>query len=205
MSGLNILCIKLGILILSCVFQAYYIDAQKCTKGIVKAVCNLQPDPTGPNSQITGTVRFTQKMTCKQAQRSRPVMVKGEITGLPQSESIRKLGFHVHANGDISNGCRSIGLHYNPLNTDHGGPADPKSRRHVGDLGNVIANRLGKVTVNFAAPNPVSLYGDMPIIGRTLDLHEREDDLGRGGKPGSTVSGNAGASIACCIIERVLT
>ncbi|XP_045163882.2 superoxide dismutase [Cu-Zn]-like [Mercenaria mercenaria] len=203
MSEFKSLCIKLGILILSCVFQACYIDAQGCTGRRVEAVCNLRPDPTGPNSPITGTVRFTQTMTCYHAHRLHLVRVQGEITGLPQSESIQKHGFHVHANGDLRDGCRSMGSHYNPLNTVHGRPADVQSRRHVGDLGNVIADRWGNVTIDFIAPYPVSLYGDMSIIGRGIVLHEGEDDLGRGGNPGSIASGNAGARIACCIIERV--
>ncbi|XP_045163883.2 superoxide dismutase [Cu-Zn]-like [Mercenaria mercenaria] len=200
MSGLKILCIKLGIL--SSVFREYYIDAQWCTGRRVEAICNIRPDPTVPDNPITGTVRFTQTVACFNTLRLPYLRVQGEITGFNQSENIRRLGFHVHVKGDLSDGCRSMGSHYNPLSTVHGGPADDESRRHVGDLGNVIVERWGNVTINFIAPYPVSLYGDLSIIGRGIVLHEGEDDLGRGGNPGSTASGNAGARIACCIIGR---
>jgi len=38
----------------------------------------------------------------------------------------------------------------------------------------------------------------------TLQIHQNEDDLGRGGNPGSLATGNAGARIACCVIDPCL-
>ena len=31
-------------------------------------------------------------------------------------------GFHVHANGDLSNGCKAAGGHFNPFSRSHGAP-----------------------------------------------------------------------------------
>lgn len=38
------------------------------------------------------------------------------------------------------------------------------------------------------------------ILGRSVAVKEREDDLGRGGKPTSAVDGGAGAVVSCGII-----
>ena len=43
-------------------------------------------------------------------------LVKGTITGLTPGEH----GFHIHEFGDMSDGCKSMGGHYNPDGVDHG-------------------------------------------------------------------------------------
>lgn len=40
------------------------------------------------------------------------VRITGQIYGMPAGE----YGFHVHATGDITNGCISAGAHFNPNN-----------------------------------------------------------------------------------------
>ena len=101
-------------------------------------------------------------------------------------------GFHIHERGDLTNGCASMGSHYDPERAlRHGGLHS--TRRHGGDLGNV-RSRAGCVeNVTIHAPQLTLAE----VRGRGLVLHEREDDLGRGGTHESHTTGSAGARIAC--------
>lgn len=45
-------------------------------------------------------------------QTSEGVHIQGQVSGLAPG----KHGFHVHALGDVSNGCMTTGAHYNPTN-----------------------------------------------------------------------------------------
>merc|ERR1712156_238714 len=104
-------------------------------------------------------------------------------------------GFHIHEFGDLSDGCKSCGGHFNPYGNTHGGP--DSDNRHVGDLGNIVANDNGDSVV-FIADNQVKLTGEdeFSVAGRSIVIHEKEDDLGASGDP----SGAAGARLKCCII-----
>jgi len=103
-----------------------------------------------------------------------------------------KHGFHIHESGDMSNGCKSMGGHYDPHGMHrHGGPQG--SRRHGGDLGNVVSRHGCLDNVTLYAPG-VTLN---EIRGRGIVLHEREDDHGRGGTVESQTTGSAGARISC--------
>lgn len=106
-------------------------------------------------------------------------------------------GFHVHEFGDNTNGCVSAGAHFNPKNKDHGGP--DASVRHVGDLGNVVANDNGVAVVD-KIDKLISLSGCNNVIGRTLVVHADPDDFGLGGHELSLTTGNAGARVACGVI-----
>lgn len=59
----------------------------------------------------------------------------------------------------------SAGPHFNPLNKEHGGPAD--SVRHAGDLGNIEAGDDGVAKVNIT-DKQIQLQGAHNIVGRTL-------------------------------------
>ncbi|XP_046447099.1 superoxide dismutase [Cu-Zn]-like [Daphnia pulex] len=121
------------------------------------------------------------------------VNVKGEVTGLTPGDH----GFHVHEFGDYTNGCMSAGPHFNPTAVEHGGPTDEV--RHVGDLGNIVANESGVATVDIK-DCLLSISGVNGIIGRTVVVHADPDDFGKGGHELSKVTGNAGARVACGII-----
>ncbi|KXJ19071.1 copper chaperone for superoxide dismutase [Exaiptasia diaphana] len=119
-------------------------------------------------------------------------VIDGTIDGL--SPGLH--GFHIHEFGDLSNGCNSTGDHFNPYNRDHGGPDD--ENRHIGDLGNVIANSDGRATFRIE-DSKIKVWD---IIGRAVVIHEGEDDLGKGGHPLSKKTGNSGARVGCGIIAR---
>uniref|UniRef100_A0A3B3QKC3 Superoxide dismutase [Cu-Zn] n=2 Tax=Paramormyrops kingsleyae TaxID=1676925 RepID=A0A3B3QKC3_9TELE len=146
-----------------------------------KAVCVLKG-----SGDVFGTVFFEQQDD------SAPVKVTGEIQGLTPGLH----GFHVHTFGDNTNGCMSAGPHFNPHNKTHGGPAD--NIRHVGDLGNVTAeDNVAKIDIT---DKLISLTGPHSIIGRTMVIHEKADDLGKGGDDESLKTGNAGGRLACGVI-----
>ncbi|KAF7637737.1 Superoxide dismutase [Cu-Zn] [Meloidogyne graminicola] len=152
-----------------------------------QAVCVLNGDA---DKNVKGTIRF------RQEKEGSPTRIEGEITGL--SPGLH--GFHVHAYGDLTNGCVSAGPHYNPTNMTHGGPQDEV--RHVGDLGNVHAKEDGVAKIDFE-DSKISLVGATNIIGRTLVVHALEDDLGRGTDDKAEESkktGNAGPRLACGVI-----
>ena len=50
--------------------------------------------------------------------------------------------------------------------------------RHVGDFGNIMAEEDGVAKINFEVTNFPDMAGPKSIIGRTLVIHEKEDDLG---------------------------
>lgn len=109
------------------------------------------------------------------------------------------------------------------------GPTD--SERHVGDLGNVVADASGKAVIDLV-DKQIALDGAHNIIGRSLvvstqlyffnvwglflmvvinseltkspilQVHADPDDLGKGGHELSSTTGNAGARVACAVIGR---
>ena len=107
-------------------------------------------------------------------------------------------GFHVHQAGDLTDKCESMCAHFNPYNKKHGCPGIKE--RHVGDLGNIIANDKGEVNL-IIKDNYIKLRGSIAnIIGRGLIIHADKDDCGKGSNDASLINGNAGKRIACAII-----
>ena len=149
-------------------------DHNEADTTMVKAVCNLIP--TAGNS-VTGTVNFTST--------SDGVNVEIDIKGLTPG----KHGFHIHEFGDCSavDGT-SAGGHFNPSGHDHG--SQTGEMRHAGDLGNLEADANGNAKVSFL-DKVIKLSGSSSIIGRSIILHEKEDDLK------TQPTGNAGARVAC--------
>ncbi|XP_023012313.2 superoxide dismutase [Cu-Zn] [Leptinotarsa decemlineata] len=157
---------------------------------ILAAVCAQESgivylfDPLG-KSGVSGNVTFTKT--------SNGIQITGEVHGLTEG----KHGFHVHQLGHIAPGCVGTGGHFNPHNQTHGAPEDKV--RHVGDLGNIVADKAGVAVINFV-DNVIALEGQHNILGRAVVVHEKEDDLGKGGNPDSLLTGNAGGRLACGVI-----
>lgn len=157
-----------------------------------RAIAILGPVPnSATDSGVRGTVTFAQSKSHPGA----PVRIVLKVTGLKPGPH----GIHVHAYGDLSKGCASAGGHFNPGGAPHGGPHDPPSERHVGDLGNIVADESGTAEA-VLEDYLISLAGPRSVIGRSLILHADEDDLGRGGHADSKTVGHAGARLACAVI-----
>ena len=69
----------------------------------------------------------------------------------------------------------------------------------MGDLGNIVADATSTSMVDISDP-VISLDGPLSILGRSIVIHAGEDDLGRGGNPGSMATGNAGGRLGCGVI-----
>ncbi|XP_053639842.1 superoxide dismutase [Cu-Zn] [Cherax quadricarinatus] len=106
-------------------------------------------------------------------------------------------GFHIHQFGDLSGGCGTAGGHYNPFGKQHGAPEN--FNRHLGDLGNIVADESGVAFVNITDPL-VALTGLRTVVGRAVVVHAGADDLGKGGNEESLKTGNAGGRVACGVI-----
>lgn len=121
-------------------------------------------------------------------------LVKVNLWGLPPE---RILGFHIHEYGDSSNGCTSLGSHWNPYKQPHGSIFGNPLRRHAGDLiNNIITDKYGKFSIHYVD----NLVKVEDIIGRSIVIHDKADDLGLGGNPESLKTGNAGSRMDCAII-----
>jgi len=136
-------------------------------------------------------------LVLEQANAAAPVRITGTITNLTPAGNH---GFHVHESGNVTGGCGSTGGHYNPHGKDHGAPTD--ADRHIGDLGNIVADSDGKAVIDIT-DQLISLTGNESIIGRAIVVHEGTDDLGKGGDEGSKKTGNAGGRRVCGIIGTI--
>jgi Cu-Zn family superoxide dismutase len=139
--------------------------------------------------KIKGMVYFTENL------QNNTVIMDIHIEGLRKNGLH---GFHVHECGDMSEECESMCAHFNPYGKQHGCPGDKE--RHVGDLGNLIANRNG-IAHYQRIDDMIKLRGTKAnIIGRGLIIHADEDDCGLGNTPESLTTGNSGKRSACAII-----
>jgi superoxide dismutase, Cu-Zn family len=144
---------------------------------VTKAAAQLEPKS---GSQVTGTVTFTKV--------GDEVQVVADIQNLKPG----KHGFHIHEKGDCSApDAASAGAHFNPTQKHHGGPMT--AEHHSGDLGNLEADASGKAHLDWKGK--LSLSGTDSIIGKSIVVHEKEDDLK------TDPSGNSGARIACGAIN----
>ena len=159
---------------------------KKQTKPI-KAIAVFDTD------KIKGKVYFTQELE------NDKVIIDINISGLNPNS---KHGFHVHECGDMSDKCESMCAHFNPFNKNHGCPAS--TERHVGDLGNLIADVNGIANYR-QEDNVIKLEGECNIIGRGLIIHADEDDCGLGNEKDSLTTGHAGKRIACAVIGYAKT
>jgi Cu-Zn family superoxide dismutase len=158
-------------------FGLAFVISSAPAQDVTKAVAKLEPKS---GSQVTGTVTFTKK--------GDDVEVVADIQGLKPGRH----GFHVHEKGDCSApDASSAGGHFNPTHQHHGGPTTPE--HHAGDLGNIEADASGKAHLDWKGK--MSLSGADSIVGKSIVVHEKEDDLK------TDPAGNSGARVGCGVIE----
>jgi len=150
-------------------------------EGGPSATAKLQP--TKGNS-AAGTATFTQ--------RGDKVQVVASVTGLKPNQ---EHGFHIHEKGDCSSGDgMSAGGHFNPLARPHAHPSTPN--RHAGDMPALKADGNGNAAFSTELDVISVTEGPTSIVGRGLIVHAQADDYA------TQPTGNAGARIACGVIQK---
>lgn len=164
----------------------------------MNCIAVLDPKSSFNSGKISGLITFHQ---CSPATNTQ---VSFNLSGF-KPHTVH--GVHVHKLGDLSKGCQSLCEHFSAITGQpHGSSYLYGASRHTGDLcSNIRADANGKVDFTYV-DDLVDLYGSCSIIGRSVVIHDKEDDLGRyrdenseRGK-GSRTTGNAGGRIACAVI-----
>lgn len=124
------------------------------------------------------------------------VIINANFTKLPSG----KHGFHIHKAGDLrGEGCQGLCEHFDIGNHIHGGSPNDSGERHTGDLGNIEL-----VNGEFSKRYYIKNISVKDLWGRSVVVHEKEDDLGKGNNDDSKITGNSGARIGCAIFGRIL-
>jgi superoxide dismutase, Cu-Zn family len=118
----------------------------------------------------------------------------GKIEGLTPN-SIHAI--HIHEFGDCSApDASSAGSHFNPNKAPHGALGKTKYA-HLGDLGNISADEKGVATIERTVPEMSVNKGKSQVLGRSIILHEKEDDLK------TQPAGDSGGRLACGVITKL--
>lgn len=124
------------------------------------------------------------------------VLLKATFTKLPSGLH----GFHIHKAGDLrGEGCMGLCEHYDLGHHVHGAGPTSKKERHTGDLGNIaIPPKRSFIKKSYYIKGPHVQH----LLGRSLIVHEDEDDLGKGTHDDSKTTGHSGKRMGCAIIGR---
>ena len=157
-------------------------DTGKTAVAVIVAAKAAATQPS--NQNVAGTVTFIPDKD--------GVKVIADLTGL----SPGKHGIHIHDKADLSApDLASAGGHWDPEgHKQHGGPESEPDKRHAGDLGNLEADATGKAHYEITIAG-VSIGGKDDIVGHSVIIHAKEDDLK------SNPSGNSGGRVAGGVIE----
>ena len=146
-----------------------------------RASASLQPSK---GQKTGGTVDFYQVGS--------KVRVLAKVSGLQPG---RDHGFHVHEAGDCSSGDgMSAKGHFNPQGKPHGHPQS--AERHAGDMPSLRADAGGNATLDTELDIMTVTPGPNSVVGRGLIVHADPDDYK------TQPTGNAGARLACAVIQR---
>lgn len=143
---------------------------------------------------VKGTIKFHECCNKKDG-----VIVSFDLYDLKPNKTS---AIHIHEYGDDSEGCKSLGGHFNPTNKQHGSIYIDINDSHNGDmLNNFTTDQYGRFKMMYFDPR-LRISGDVrfSILGRSVVIHEGRDDLGSGGNAESKITGNAGSRMACSLI-----
>jgi superoxide dismutase, Cu-Zn family len=138
--------------------------------------------------------------------------IHGEILAFPFKHGIKlhahftklpkgKHGFHIHRAGDLrGEGCQGLCEHYDIGKNQHGDSPFSKEERHTGDLGNIEIKANEK---EFKETYYLSNVSAKDLWGRSIIVHQDEDDLGKGSFEDSKTTGHSGKRIGCAIFGRL--
>lgn len=139
--------------------------------------------PTKDGSLVRGTIRLEETAA--------GLKVNVEVQGV----SPGKHGFHFHEAGACGDEGKAAGGHFNPEHAVHGLLLkDGFSGAHAGDLGNIEVGADGTGKLETTLPGLSLSAGEHNIAGKSVILHEKEDDFGQ-------PTGNAGGRIGCGVIS----
>ena len=126
------------------------------------------------------------------------IKLMANFTKLPRG----KHGFHIHKAGDLrGEGCHGLCEHYDVGHNSHGAGPTSKGPRHTGDLGNI---EIKSGENDFKQQYYIKNIKVSDLWGRSIIVHEDEDDLGKGPYDDSKITGHSGARIGCAIFGRAL-
>lgn len=120
------------------------------------------------------------------------VVARVKLDGVPAGER----AFHVHEVGRCEPPFDTAGGHYAPRGRAHG--IENPAGRHAGDLPNLHVPATGALDVTLFL-DALTLEGENPVLdadGSAFVVHEKGDDYR------TDPAGDAGARIACGVIER---
>ena len=129
----------------------------------MKAIAFFDPRT---NNGISGMISFTQISPMH------PVELFFSLQGF---EPFNVHAIHIHEYGDLTDGCKSLGGHYNPTQQKH----FHSGLGHVGDLFN---NFQTDVKGNFIYCLKTTRFQLSEILGRSIVIHKFTDDLGLQGR-----------------------
>lgn len=136
--------------------------------------------------------------------------VTGELTFDPAGDALRLYGhvrglapgsvhgFHLHETGDCSApDATSAGGHFNPDQMQHGNRV-AEGPHHAGDMPNLVAGEDGVAPVELRLEGlRIDSDDGHDVVGRAVIVHAQADDYA------TQPTGNAGARIACGVVELV--
>jgi len=145
--------------------------------GVKEAIAIVNPTE---GSKVKGVVSFTKE--------SKGIRITAKIEGLSPGPH----GFHIHEFGNCTSpDANSAGGHFNPTGAPHAAPTAEK--RHLGDLGNLEADKNGVAKLE-VTDSIISFEGPKSIIGRSVIVHAQADDFK------TQPTGASGARVACGVI-----